>query len=99
MASDTTTSLVSSAAIEAFRGERAHASPAWPRGRKLVKEARACEIIGGDLTPIHRSTLWRGIKAGIYSKPIKVGAGTNRWDEDELRADIERAASDRAAAA
>lgn len=99
MAKDATTSPVSSAAIEAVLGERVYASPSWSRGRKLVKEARACEIIGGDLTPIHRSTLWRGIKAGIYSKPIKVGAGTNRWDEDELRADIERAASDRASAA
>ena len=63
--------------------------------RKLIDEARVCQIIGGDETPIHRSTLWRGIQAGRYPKPIKVGPGLNRWDEAEAYATIEQAAEAR----
>ena len=52
----------------------------------LVNEAAACRIIGGGRFPIHRSTLWRGIAAGRYPKPIKVSAGSNRWRVRDLRA-------------
>lgn len=50
----------------------------------LVDEAAACRIIGGQESPIHRSTLWRGINAGRYPKPIKAGVSTNRWIRGEL---------------
>lgn len=83
MQPDKATSLVSSAAIAAVRGS------------ELVNEARACAEIGGPDTPIHRSTFWRGIRAGRYPKPIKVSARACRWRLDELRAVLERAASDR----
>ena len=62
---------------------------------ELVDEAMACRIIGGDETPIHRSTLWRGIGAGRYPKPLKVGPGTNRWRVSELVAVLEKAADER----
>lgn len=65
----------------------------------LIDEGRACRIIGGDETPIHRSSLWRGIKAGRYPKPIKVGPSTNRWRLCELEAVVERAAAERDQAA
>lgn len=52
----------------------------------LVDEAGACRIIGGSTCPIHRSTLWRGIKDGIYPKPRKASAASNRWIVGELRA-------------
>lgn len=87
MHQDKATSLVSSAAIAAVRGS------------ELVDEPRACAEIGGPETPIHRSTLWRGIKSGRYPKPIKVSARACRWRLDELRAVLERAASDRETAA
>jgi len=66
--------------------------------RKLIDEHAACQVLGGVATPIHRSTLWRGIRAGRYPAPIKVGPATNRWDEAELIACIEHAASGREAA-
>lgn len=61
----------------------------------LVDEAMACHILGGEHTPIHRSTFWRGIKAGRYPKPLKIGPGTNRWRIADLQAVIERAAGAR----
>ncbi|MFP1631219.1 helix-turn-helix transcriptional regulator [Zhengella sp. ZM62] len=62
---------------------------------ELVDETMACKIIGGTETPIHRSTLWRGINAGRFPKPLKIGPGTNRWRVSELVAFIERAAAER----
>jgi predicted DNA-binding transcriptional regulator AlpA len=61
----------------------------------LVDETIACRLIGGEISPIHRSTLWRGVKSGRYPKPIKVGLGTNRWRASELIAVVERAAAAR----
>ncbi|MFZ5675871.1 MAG: helix-turn-helix transcriptional regulator [Pseudomonadota bacterium] len=62
----------------------------------LVDELTACKILGGESTPIHRSTLWRGINARRYPAPVKVGPGTNRWIASELTAFLEKAASERA---
>lgn len=61
----------------------------------LVDEATACRIIGGENTPIHRSTLWRGINQGRFPKPLKIGPGTNRWRVSELVAFLEYAAAER----
>lgn len=61
----------------------------------LVDEACACRIIGGLNSPIHRSTLWRGIKAGRYCKPLKVGPNINRWRRLELVACLQKAAAAR----
>ena len=55
----------------------------------LVDEAIACRMIGGSCTPIHRSTLWRGINVGRYPKPIKISASANRWRVGELRRAID----------
>lgn len=65
----------------------------------LVDEPTFCRIIGGDHTPIHRSSLWRGISAGRYPKPMKIGPGTNRWRVGEGRAVLRRAAAERDGAA
>ncbi|MER8990036.1 hypothetical protein [Mesorhizobium sp. M0678] len=61
----------------------------------LVDEQTACRIIGGENSPIHRSTLWRGINAGRYPRPLKMNASTNRWRRDELVAVIEKAVAER----
>ncbi|TIT99794.1 MAG: hypothetical protein E5W55_04145 [Mesorhizobium sp.] len=61
----------------------------------LVDEPTACKVLGGDNSPIHRSTLWRGVNAGRYPKPIKVGPGTNRWRLSELTAVVDRLAAAR----
>jgi predicted DNA-binding transcriptional regulator AlpA len=44
-----------------------------------------CRLIGGT-KPIDASTLYRGIKAGRYPKPVKVGPGSSRWLRSELDA-------------
>ncbi len=62
---------------------------------KLTDEAGARRLIGGEDTPIHRSTLWRGIRQKRYPAPIKVGPGTNRWLVDELLALHNRAVAAR----
>ena len=54
----------------------------------------ACAFIGGT-RPIHPSTLWRGVKAGRFSKPIKIGAQSVRWRRSELAADLDRMAAER----
>ena len=61
----------------------------------LVDETIACRLLGGETSPINRSTLWRGVKAGRFPAPIKVGLGTNRWKASELIAVIEHAAAAR----
>ncbi|MER8553621.1 hypothetical protein [Mesorhizobium sp. M0019] len=65
----------------------------------LVDEAIACRLIGGSNTPIHRSTLWRGINAGRYPRPLKISASTNRWRVGELRKALEQFAAERDKAA
>jgi len=65
----------------------------------LVDEATACRLIGGTCDPIHRSTLWRGVNAGRYPRPLKVSASTNRWRVGELRAMLEKLAATREVAA
>ncbi len=59
----------------------------------IIDETGACAVLGGGTNPIHRSTLWKGIKAGVYSPPFKTGPGDrlNRWRVGNLRADIRRA--------
>lgn len=61
----------------------------------LVDEATACRLIGGSSTPIHRSTLWRGVNAGRYPRPLKISASTNRWRVVELRKTLEQFAAER----
>jgi predicted DNA-binding transcriptional regulator AlpA len=50
----------------------------------LLDRRAVCELFGGT-KPINPSTLYRGIKAGRYPPPVKVGPGSSRW----LRAECE----------
>ena len=61
---------------------------------ELLDVYAACQFIGGT-RPLNPSTLWRGVKAGRFSNPIKIGVQAVRWRRDELRADIERMNADR----
>ena len=60
----------------------------------LLDVNEACRLIGGT-KPINPSTLWRGIKAGRYSRPIKIGPQSARWRRSELEADINRMIAER----
>jgi len=45
-----------------------------------------CVYFGGPTKPLHPSTLYRGIKKGIYPKPVKVGENISRWWEPTCEA-------------
>jgi predicted DNA-binding transcriptional regulator AlpA len=47
---------------------------------------QVCAFFGGSSKPIHPSTLWRNVKAGIYPKPIVAGPNLRRWLPSECRA-------------
>ena len=60
----------------------------------LLDVHAACKLLGGT-KPINPATLWRGMKAGRFSRPIKIGAQSVRWRRSELQADIERMIAER----
>jgi predicted DNA-binding transcriptional regulator AlpA len=55
---------------------------------ELLDRASVCALLGGS-KPIDPATLYRGIKAGRYPSPIKVGPNSSRWLADEIRAALE----------
>ena len=59
----------------------------------LLSEIQICALLGGRHTPIHRSSLWRGVKLGFYPRPLKIGPGgfINRWLAGEIFDVIEAA--------
>jgi predicted DNA-binding transcriptional regulator AlpA len=44
----------------------------------LLDRGEVCRLFGGT-RPLNASTLYRGIRAGRFPRPIKVGPGTSRW--------------------
>jgi len=56
----------------------------------LLNRKEVCLLFGS----IHASTLWRGIKAGRFPRPIRVG-GLSRWLRSECEAALRRMAEDR----
>ncbi|MCA1513636.1 AlpA family phage regulatory protein [Bradyrhizobium sp. NBAIM01] len=51
----------------------------------LLDLRAVCRLIGGT-KPIHPATLYRGMKAGRYPAPIKVGPNASRWLRSECEA-------------
>ena len=65
---------------------------------ELMDADAVCAVFGGN-KPIDPSTLYRGIKAGRYPAPVKIGPNISRWIRSRCvsaRAAL-IAASDRAA--
>jgi len=59
------------------------------RGPDFLLDRRGvCELFGGN-RPINASTLYRGIKKGIFPRPYKVG-GSSRWVFDECLQALDR---------
>jgi len=56
----------------------------------LITTVEACRLLGGAESPIHPSTLWRWIKAGRISPPLKPGPGTARFKRSVLIAERDR---------
>ena len=51
----------------------------------LLDRVEVCRRFGGS-KPIDPATLYRGIKAGRYPSPIKVGPNSSRWLRSEVDA-------------
>jgi len=43
-----------------------------------------CRYFGGT-KPLHPATIYRGIEAGRYPRPVRVSTNTNRWLGRELK--------------
>ena len=50
----------------------------------MMTLAATCAFFGGD-KPLNPSTLYRGIKAGRYPKPVHVGPNSSRWVRSECQ--------------
>ena len=62
--------------------------------RDLLDARAVCALFGGT-QPIHQSTLYRGIRAGRYPEPLKIGPKTNRWKACECAAVLARLSAER----
>jgi hypothetical protein len=51
---------------------------------KFLTIKEACRRIGGDDSPIHAATYYRGVKAGLYPPPVHVSPNISRVEEGEL---------------
>lgn len=62
----------------------------------LLDRAAACQFFGGS-RPIDAATLYRGIRAGRYPAPIKIGPGSSRWLRSECETALQAMIAGRAA--
>ena len=65
-----------------------------PALNKLIPREVVRERLGG----ISNTTLWRGVRAGIYPKPVKISANRDGWFEAEIEATLAALAAQRTAA-
>jgi predicted DNA-binding transcriptional regulator AlpA len=61
---------------------------------ELLDRDATCAFFGGS-RPIHFATLYRGIKAGRYPKPIFVAPNSARWRRSECQAALNRIIAER----
>lgn len=68
--------------------QAAHTAAVDQRDRviELLDIDEACIFFGGQKKPINRVTLYRGINAGRYPAPIKIGPNSSRWIKAECAA-------------
>jgi hypothetical protein len=62
---------------------------------EMVSMAGAIAILSGRQRPMHHTTLYRGIKAGRFPAPIRIGPGSVRWLRSELVAVRDRMIAER----
>jgi predicted DNA-binding transcriptional regulator AlpA len=55
---------------------------------ELLDRAEVCRLFGGS-KPIDPATLYRGIRAGRYPSPVKIGPNSSRWLKAECEASLE----------
>lgn len=64
----------------------------------LIDIDEVCRIVGGS-KPVNRATIYRGITAGRWPKPLRVGPNVSRWVKAEWLAIIEARLVERGEAA
>jgi hypothetical protein len=57
---------------------------------KFITIKAACRLGGGEDSPIHAATYYRGVKAGLYARPVHVSPNVARVEEGELRQALAR---------
>jgi len=57
---------------------------------KFLTIRGACRIVGGDESPIHPATYYRGVKNGLYPAPVHVSPNVARVEEAGLREALAR---------
>jgi predicted DNA-binding transcriptional regulator AlpA len=55
----------------------------------LLDMKAVCSLFGGT-RPLNPSTIYKGIKRGIFPAPISIGPQTSRWLESECQAALTR---------
>jgi predicted DNA-binding transcriptional regulator AlpA len=54
----------------------------------LLDRAAVCALFGGT-RPINAATLYRGIRKGLYPKPLKISSNSSRWLRSECDAALQ----------
>jgi predicted DNA-binding transcriptional regulator AlpA len=66
------------------------------REDELLDLRAVCRYFGGT-RPIDPATLYRGVRAGRYPAPLKIGPGSSRWLRSECSAALQAMIARRAA--
>jgi predicted DNA-binding transcriptional regulator AlpA len=61
-----------------------------PQQIELWDVDETCAFFGGNTTPIHVSTLYRGVASKRYPAPINISDNVVRWIAHECRASLAR---------
>jgi predicted DNA-binding transcriptional regulator AlpA len=61
----------------------------------LMDKDETCRFFGGTTRPINAATLYRGIQAGRYPKPIHPGVNSSRWIKSECMAALQHIIAER----
>ena len=64
-----------------------------PDTDEAITVKQACRILGGDEAPIAPCTYYRGVKAGRYPAPGRIGPNTARVSKNAVLAIRDRALS------
>lgn len=67
---------------------------ATPSDLTLLDRDEVCRFFGGPTKPINAATLYRGINAGKYPRPVKDGT-RSRWLKSECEAVLRRLIAER----